>query len=223
MEILFLGHSAFLLKGTKNVLIDPFLTGNPSAAAGPGDLGDIDMVLVTHGHGDHLGDALDIAKEHDAVFVAMHEIANFASSKGVLRIEPMNIGGSITVDGVVITMTNATHSSDFEGGSARPAGFVVAMDGHRVYHAGDTGVFCGMGLICELYHPEVAILPIGSRYTMDVGEAIKAVELLEPSIVIPMHYGTFPLIDSQDPNDLAKGVGTRADVRILAPGESTSL
>lgn len=222
MKIKFLGHAAFLLSGEKTVLIDPFLSGNPSASVGPKDLPHIDMVLVTHGHGDHLGDAVQIAKGNDAVFVAMHEIALYAKAQGVVFIEPMNIGGTIEVQGVSITMTNALHSSDFEGGSAHAAGFVIGMDGHRVYHAGDTGVFYDMNLIRELYVPEVALLPIGSRYTMGIREAVKAVEFIQPQIVIPMHYGTTPLIQ-RDPQEFKEAVKGRAHVVVLKPGESFTL
>jgi len=221
VKISFLGHSAFVLSDTKRVVIDPFLTGNPSASVSAEELGPVDMVLVTHGHGDHLGDAVELAKKHGAVFVAMHEIALFAKAKGVEHIEPMNIGGTVEVDGVSITMTLAVHSSDFEGGAAHAAGFVVGMGGHRIYHAGDTGVFYDMTLIRELYAPDVALLPIGSRYTMGIREAVKAVDLLGPDVVIPMHYGTTPLIP-QDPAEFRKAVGSRANVVVLMPGESFS-
>jgi L-ascorbate metabolism protein UlaG (beta-lactamase superfamily) len=204
------------------VLIDPFLSGNPSAKIKPEDLTGIDMVLVTHGHGDHLGDAVRIAKDNNAVLVAMHEIALYGKANGVASIEPMNIGGTVEVQGVSITMTNAVHSSDFEGGSAHAAGFVIAMDGHTVYHAGDTGVFYDMNLIRELYAPEVALLPIGSRYTMGIKEAVKAVEFLQPQIVVPMHFGTTPLIQ-QDPEEFKKAVKGRAHVVVLNPGDSFTL
>ncbi len=219
LKIEFLGHAAFKITSKKNVLIDPFLTGNPKASTKPEDVKDIDIVLVTHGHGDHLGDSISIAKANDAVFVAMFEIANYAKSQGVGKTEPMNIGGTVDVEGIKITMTNATHSSDFAGGSANPAGFVVDFGDHRVYHAGDTGVFYSMKLIGELYAPDVALLPIGSRYTMDIREAVKAVELIMPKFVIPMHYGTYPAIE-QDPYEFKNAVGDLADVIVLMPGES---
>ncbi|HHN81726.1 MAG TPA: metal-dependent hydrolase [Methanomicrobia archaeon] len=219
MKIEFLGHSAFRIAAQKTVLIDPFLSNNPRSSVKPGDLNDIDMVLVTHGHGDHLGDAIEIAKNNDAVFVAMYELAHYAASKGVNQFEPMNIGGTIDVGGIKITMTNATHSSDFEGGAGHSAGFVVNFGDHSIYHAGDTGVFYDMKLISELYNPEVALLPIGSRFTMGVKEAIKAVELLDPQVVIPMHYSTYPAIE-QDPHELKRAVGDSVHVVILAPGES---
>jgi len=219
MKLEFLGHSCFLISDDKRVLIDPFLTGNPSASKGKDELKDIDMVLVTHGHGDHLGDAIEIAKANNATFVAMYEITNYASGKGVEKVEPMNIGGTIEVDGILITMTNAVHSSDFEGGAAHAAGFVLHLKGHRVYHAGDTGVFYDMKLIGQLYKPDISILPIGSRFTMGIKEATKATELLGSEYIVPMHYGTYPAI-AQDPKEFKRRVGERAKVLILNPGES---
>ncbi|MBN1786542.1 MAG: metal-dependent hydrolase, partial [Candidatus Methanofastidiosa archaeon] len=153
MKLEFLGHSCFLIQSEKRILIDPFISGNPAASRTKEDLKDIDMVLVTHGHGDHLGDAFEIAKANNATLVAMYEIANYSKKKGVLKAEPMNIGGTIVVDGIEITMTNATHSSDFEGGVGHASGFIIRLPDHTVYHAGDTGVFYDMKLISEIYRP----------------------------------------------------------------------
>jgi len=219
MKLEYIGHSCFLIEEEKRILIDPFITGNPSASRQVDDFNDIDMVLVTHGHGDHLGDAIKIVKENDAVLVAMYEITNYAAEKGVEKVEPMNIGGTIYVDGIGITMTNATHSSDFEGGAAHAAGFIICLKDYRIYHAGDTGVFYDMKLIGQLYKPDISILPIGSRFTMGIREANKAVELLGSELVVPMHFGTYPAID-QDPSQFKKLVGEKAKVIILHPGES---
>ncbi|HOP09151.1 MAG TPA: metal-dependent hydrolase [Candidatus Methanofastidiosa archaeon] len=219
MKLEYIGHSCFIIEDDKRILIDPFITGNPSASKGMDDMKGIDLVLVTHGHGDHLGDAMEIAIDNDATFVAMYELTNFAAKKGVKKVEPMNIGGTIHVDDVEITMTNALHSSDFEGGAGHAAGFIVSLKDHKVYHAGDTGVFYDMKLIGQIYKPDISILPIGSRFTMGIREATKAVELIGSEYVVPMHFGTYPALD-QDPYEFKKKVGEKAKVIVLKPGES---
>jgi len=168
MQLTWLGHSCVLLNGSKKVLIDPFIEGGSVAGTQP------DLVAITHGHDDHLGEAVALNKKT----VAITEIAKYLKKKG-LAAEGMNIGGTMMVDGVSFTMTPALHSTfieeagpGFSGGAA--AGFVVGMDGVKVYHAGDTGLFSDMKLIGELYHPDVALLPIGGRYTMGVAEAMTA-------------------------------------------------
>ncbi len=217
MKIIYHGHAAFLLKGSKIVFIDPFLSGNPSATVSPQDIKECDMVIVTHDHDDHLGDAFDICQKTGATFVSQHELACLAEEKGI-KTEGMNIGGTIPVNGTQIHMTHALHTTE----KGHPTGVIVTMDGHSVYHAGDTGLFSDMKLIGEMYHPEVALLPIGDRYTMGVDEAVKAVEFVKPLYVIPMHYGTWPPIDT-DPGEFRKKVGDKADVIILKPGEEFEL
>ncbi|WP_456478028.1 metal-dependent hydrolase [Geoglobus ahangari] len=225
MKVTWLGHACFVLEGSKTVVIDPFLVGNPLAPVKPGDL-KADVVLVTHGHGDHLGDAVEIARNCDCPVVAIHELSRILSSKGVEAVG-MNIGGTAKVSGVSVTMVKAFHSADVEedGGiisAGDPAGFVVEMDGVRVYHCGDTDVFMDMQLIGELYSPDVMLVPIGGWYTMGIREAVKAVELVKPKYVVPMHYNTFPVIET-DPEEFKKAVEERVEgveVRILRPGES---
>ena len=215
MQLTWLGHSCVLLTGSKKVLIDPFIEGGSVLSTDP------DIVAVTHGHDDHMGEAVALGKKT----VAITEIARYLRMKGI-PVESMNIGGTMTVDGVTFTMTQALHSTfveeagpGFSGGAA--AGFVVGMDGMTVYHAGDTGLFSDMKLIGELYHPDVALLPIGGRYTMGVAEAMMAANLIGARTVVPIHYNTWEKI-AADPLALKKAVERTTDlrVRILAPGES---
>ena len=193
IKITWLGHSAFLLEAEKRLLIDPFISGNPLAPCAPEELNP-DVLVVTHGHHDHLGDAIEIGKRTGCRIISIHEVANYIKSKGVFA-EGMNKGGTMHVEGIKLTMTNALHSSSidasgfsFDGGS--PAGFIIQISGCTVYHAGDTGIFGDMQLIGELYEPEIALLPIGGHFTMGIKEAVKAVELIRPKIAIPMHYNT---------------------------------
>jgi L-ascorbate metabolism protein UlaG (beta-lactamase superfamily) len=222
MKITWLGHACFLLEGSKKVLIDPFLTGNPTAPVKPDEL-DVDVILVTHGHGDHLGDAVEISKRCKAPIVCIYELSVLLSRKGAETIG-MNVGGTLRFDDVSVTMVKAVHSADVVESeiisAGDPVGFVVNMDGVSVYHAGDTDVFMDMKLIGELHEPKVALLPIGDLYTMGIKGALKAIELIKPEIVVPMHYNTFPAI-RQNPEELkaeAEKMGVK--VVILKPGES---
>ena len=217
LEITYLGHSAVKLKGTKTVIIDPFLSGNPKAAISPEKITAADVVIVTHHHGDHLGDAYAIAKKTGAVIVAMHEIVVEASSHGIAT-EGMNIGGTVDARGVKVHMVTALHSA--EKGNA--AGVVVEIDGKKIYHAGDTGLTYDMRLIGEFFHPDLSFIPIGDRYTMGPASAAKAVEFIQSKKVIPIHYGTFPVVDT-DPQEFKKRVGEKAEVIILKPGEKYRL
>ncbi len=213
MKVRYLGHSAFQLIGSKNVLIDPFLSGNPMAAELNGKP---DLILVTHAHGDHLGDAVDLSRRFNAPIVCMYDIAQHL--RGV-NVYGMNYGPA-RIEGLDVIMVPAWHSSSMNGQEiGNPVGFIVKMDGKTVYHAGDTFVFGDMALFRELYGPiDVALLPIGGYFTMGPREAAKAVELLRPKIVVPMHYNTFPPI-RQDPEEFKRLVGDRARVEILKPGE----
>ena len=227
VKITWLGHSAFLLEAEKKVLIDPFISGNPMAPCSPEEL-DPDIIAVTHGHRDHLGDTIEIGKRTGCRIISIHEVANYIKSKGVFA-EGMNKGGTVHVEGIALTMTEALHSSSidasgfsFDGGC--PAGFVIGIGGRSIYHAGDTGVFGDMRLIGELYEPELALLPIGDRFTMGIKEAVKAVELIRPEIVVPMHYSTFDVI-KQDPEEFKRAVEAKVDTKviIMRPGESIEL
>lgn len=227
VKITWLGHSAFLFGAEKKLLIDPFISGNPLAPCSPEELNP-DIIAVTHGHRDHLGDTIEIGKRTGCRIISVHEVANYIKSKGVFA-EGMGKGGTVNVEGIKLTMTEALHSSSidasgfsFDGGS--PAGFIIRINGHPIYHAGDTGVFGDMQLIGELYEPELALLPIGDRFTMGIKEAIKAVELIQPKIVIPMHYNTFDVI-KQDPEEFKRAVEEKVDTKviIMRPGESIGL
>src|SRR5512136_368279 len=218
MQLTWLGHSCVLLSGTKKVLVAPFIEGGSVVETQP------DIVAITHGHGDHMGETVRLNKKT----VAITEIAKYLKKKG-LAVEGMNIGGTITLDGVSFTMTPALHSTfieeagpGFSGGAA--AGFVIGMDGVKVYHAGDTGLFSDMKLIGELYHPDVALLPIGGRYTMGVAEAMKAANFIGARTVIPIHYNTWEKI-AADPLALKNALERTTDisVRILTPGETTEI
>jgi L-ascorbate metabolism protein UlaG (beta-lactamase superfamily) len=213
MELTWLGHAAVKIKGSRTVIIDPFLTGNPAAAVKAEEIDQADIVIVTHDHGDHRGDAFEIARRTGATVVAIHEIAVEAIAQGLVA-EGMNIGGTVEVKGVKVHMVPALHSA--ERGTA--AGVVVEMDGRRVYHAGDTGLTYDMTIIGEFFAPDLSFLPIGDRYTMGVPSAAKAVEFLKTKRVIPIHYGTFPIVNA-DPKELRRLVGSRAEVIILRPGE----
>lgn len=212
MEITWLGHSAVRIRGSRVVIIDPFLTGNPAAKTSAENIKEADIVIVTHDHSDHKGDAFFIAKKTGAVVVGIHEVAVQAMNAG-LPAEGMNIGGTVEVKGVKIHMVTALHSA--EKGNA--AGVVVEMDGKRLYHAGDTGLTYDMKLVGEFFSPDLSFIPIGDRYTMGVASAAKAVEFTQTKKVIPIHYGTFPVVDA-DPEEFRKQVGGRAEVVILKPG-----
>ena len=217
MEITWLGHSGIKIKGSKTIYIDPFLTGNPAASTTPDEIDEADVVVVTHHHGDHLGDAFAICKKTGATCVGIHEISVDAEAEGITA-EGMNIGGTIDAQGVKIHMVQALHSAE----KGDPAGVVIEMDGKTIYHAGDTGLTYDMKLIGEFFKPDLSFIPIGDRYTMGVPSAAKAVEFIQTKKVIPIHYNTFPIV-SADPEEFKKRVGDKAEVIVLNPGDSYDL
>ncbi len=224
MKITWLGHSAFLIEGRDRVLVDPFLTGNPKASVSPDEI-DCDIICVTHGHADHLGDALEIARRTGAMIASIVEMSMYIE-RCDLQSTGFNLGGTAHIKDTDITMVPAFHSSSIgapglEFSAAMPVGLVIDS-GKPVYHAGDTCVFSDMKLIGELYKPEVALLPTGGFFTMDPRQAALATSLIKPKTVVPMHYGTWEPIDI-DPKEferLANESAPGVKVVILEPGQS---
>ena len=231
MKITFFGHSNFRLEfGGKVVLIDPFFTGNPAFS------GDMDAatkgathILITHGHGDHVGDAVAIAAKSGAKVVTNYDLCMVLVGDGLKNFDPMNTGGTTHQDGFSVTLTRAYHSAALEqkGGlvvAGNPNGIVVRAKGEpTVYHMGDTDIFSDMSLIAEIYRPEVVMAPIGDRFTMD-GEiaALALHRFVKPRIAIPCHYGTFPILD-QTADKFVEALSRGGDhIKIVVPkvGES---
>src|SRR5436853_2007147 len=223
-----LGHAAFRVDtaGGKRIYVDPFLSGNPKCPEGEQTPERVDIIALTHGHGDHVGDTVDLAKKHGCTVVALVELAGWLGRQGVDegKLSAPNKGGTVDVDGVKFTLVNAFHSGSAPDGSyaGEPAGLVVTTEnGTVLYFAGDTCVFGDMQLIGRIYEPDVAILPIGGHFTMDPREAGVALELLGTKRCIPYHYGTFPLLAGTPAalREQAPGV----EVIELQPGETTTV
>lgn len=228
VKITWLGHAATTIEtpGGKTILIDPWLQENPAVPEDHKRIDKVDLMLITHGHFDHLGDAVEVAKETNPDVIAIFEIAHFLESQGVQNCHGINKGGTLHWNEVDVTMVDAIHSSGITVGNqiiygGTPAGFVLRFDnGFTLYHAGDTEVFESMKLIGS-YKPDVAMLPIGGHYTMGPEAAAQAIRLLGVSNVIPIHYGTFPAL-SGTPEQLREQASDIANLNIIAlkPGES---
>jgi L-ascorbate metabolism protein UlaG (beta-lactamase superfamily) len=227
----YLGHSAVHceLPGGAVMLIDPWVSGNPSCPDDRKSFDRLDALLVTHGHFDHLGDAVALAERYRPEFVVgSFEVCSFLEGKGVGNCSPMNLGGSQQVLGAQVTMVRADHSSGIDddgtlvdGGPA--SGYMVRLEGgYTFYHAGDTSLFSDMQLLAELYRPELAFLPIGDRFTMDPHQAVRACRYLGVQTAIPIHGGTFPLLTGTPSQMLqaANDLGVNCEIVVLQPGDS---
>lgn len=207
IKLTYFAHSAFLIEFENfKILLDPFITGNPLATVEAKNL-NADYIILTHGHGDHLGDTIDIARRCKSTVIAVNELANYANSKGVTA-HNMHIGGVYSFPFGKVKFTIAHHGSSSPEGDymGEPAGILLTLNGKTIYHAGDTGLFMDMKLIGETNKIDVALLPIGGNFTMDVEDAVKAAEFLQPKLTIPIHYNTFPVIQAE-PDLFVKKVG----------------
>jgi L-ascorbate metabolism protein UlaG (beta-lactamase superfamily) len=226
-RITWLGHATVLVQTAKgtNLLIDPFIEHNPKYPKGFALPEKIHYVLLTHGHGDHASDAVPVAKKHKSNVVAIYELAALMNKEGAENITGMNIGGTVQLDDVAVTMVEAKHSAGVEGKNGAQyagvaAGYVLTItDGPVLYHAGDTTVFGDMKLIKDLYQPEIAMLPIGGFYTMGPKEAALAAQFIAPKAILPIHFGTFPPLTGT-PDELDALLKGSIEVIRLAPGES---
>jgi L-ascorbate metabolism protein UlaG (beta-lactamase superfamily) len=223
MDIRFLGHAAFeLTEGDTRVLIDPFLTGNPKAAVSADEL-EPTHIFLTHGHADHIGDTVDIAKRTGAQVVAIVELAGELQEDGVENVSDPNIGGTVEFGNVSVRLTPAWHTSTTPKGTVNtPAGLVVRIGDTTVYHLGDTALFSDLALVkAREGQIDVALMCIGGHYTMDQVDAIAAAELIGARQVIPCHYNTFPVIEADA--EAFKNDVKASEVVILDPGETHSL
>lgn len=233
LKLTWLGHASFKLETSNGKIsyLDPWIEGNPACPIRIADVTKADIVFVTHGHIDHIGDSIRIVKKTGATFIGTPELSFFAKRNGIPNeggeICSLNIGGSAIVRGIRITMTNAVHTSDImvsevdeEVGSGACGYIIETEDDLRVYFAGDTGVFGDMKIIADLYYPHLIILPIGGKYNMGVREAAYATFLLRPRILVPSHYDTFPdqIADLKRLKELTKEFSPSTELVILKPG-----
>ena len=230
LSFTWLGHSTFLFRspGGKRILVEPWVASNPSCPESSKKIGALDLILITHGHSDHAGDAVSIARATGAHVIGTYEVCLWLESKGIQNTAPMGHGGTQTIGGIAITMVDAVHTSSvIEDGrvvyAGNPAGYVIRFeDGTTIYFAGDMALFGDMRLIGEMHHPVIAFLPVGDRFTMGPEAAARAVEMLGVRQVVPMHYGTFPFLTGT-PAKLRQLVEPRGvQVLELTPGETAS-
>jgi L-ascorbate metabolism protein UlaG (beta-lactamase superfamily) len=222
-----LGHATFRIDtpGGKRVYVDPFLNGNPKCPEAELEPERVDGIFITHGHGDHVGDAVALAGKFGCTVVAPVELGGWLQAQGVESVSTPNKGGTVELDGVKVTLTHAQHSSSTSDGTygGEPCGLVVALeDGFRLYFAGDTNVFGDMALIARLYEPELAVLPIGDHFTMGPNEAAVALELLGVKRCVPCHWGTFGLLTGT-PDALRELAPAGVEIVDVEPGGSVDL
>jgi L-ascorbate metabolism protein UlaG (beta-lactamase superfamily) len=220
-ELTYFSHSAWQIKNHGMIiLIDPFLDDNPTSPVKASEV-KADFIIVTHAHGDHLGDAIPIAKRENATIISNFEIANWCGAQGVTA-HPMHIGGSRDFPFGRVKLTQAFHGSSFPDGSygGMPAGVLLTIEGKTIYHSGDTGLFSDMKLIGESTPIDIALIPIGDNFTMGVDDAVRAIEFLKPKMAIPMHYRTFDVINTDPDVFVAKLKSIGIDARILGYGET---
>ncbi len=225
VQVIWYGHACFLIDtGETKLLIDPFLTDNPQAPV-KADQVEADFILVSHGHGDHLGDAVEIAKRTGATTISNYEIQTWLASQGVQNAHPLHIGGGFNFPWGRVKLTIAHHGSALPDGSygGNPCGFLIYVQDRKIYHACDTGLFYDMKLIGE-EGIDLAILPIGDNFTMGPDDALRAVKLIEPKKVVPIHYNTFDVI-KQDPNKWAERVRkeTASEAIVMNPGDTIEI
>lgn len=228
-RITWLGHATVLIQTAKGttLLIDPFIENNPKYPKNFELPAKIDYILLTHGHGDHISDVVPVAKKHGSTVVAIYELADYVAAQGVAQGKTigMNLGGTVELGDVSASMVDAKHSSGAQDKDGThyvgvAAGFVLTIaNGPVLYHAGDTHVFGDMRLIGELYHPQVAMLPIGGHFTMGPREAALAVRYVGAKTILPLHFGTFPPLKGT-PEQLAALVGEEAEVIAWNPGDT---
>jgi L-ascorbate metabolism protein UlaG (beta-lactamase superfamily) len=225
MKIIFHGHSFVQIEtGKHSIAIDPFITGNPLAKIKPDDV-KCDYIILTHGHGDHFGDTIAIAKKNNAEVIATYELANHAESKGVRFVHTMNIGGAYNFPFGRVKLTIAHHSSSTPDGSfaGDPAGVLLYLDGVTIYHAGDTALFYDMKLIGEMNNIDYAFLPIGDNFTMGVDDAVKAAEFINAKNIIPVHYNTFDIVKADENEFRKKLESIGKNCIIMNPGDEIKL